>query len=120
MTISRRHGLAVIHLSELNSQLKTLGCHMQTQQPITIPPNDEPEPDGAIIRGAADDYSSHPTPKDVLCIIEVADASLRRDRGYKLELYAKAGIPMYVIVNLIDEVIERHTQPLPSQGKYVE
>ena len=120
MTISRRHGLAVVRLSKLSRKLETAGCHMQTQQPVAIPPNDEPEPDGAIIRGSEDDYPDHPLPKDVLCMIEVADASLRRDRGYKLQLYANAGIAVYVIVNLIDEVVELYRKPAVGDGKYAD
>ena len=46
------------------------------QQPIVLPPDGEPEPDGAIIRAAADDYRGRkPGAADVLCVIEVADAA---------------------------------------------
>ena len=46
---------------------------LQTQAPITIPPNSEPEPDFAILKNSLDDYASaHPQPTDVLLVIEVA------------------------------------------------
>lgn len=36
-------------------------------QPVTVPPNSEPEPDLCIVRRNADHYkSAHPGPKDVL------------------------------------------------------
>jgi hypothetical protein len=49
-------------------------------------------------------------PEDVL-LIEVPDTSLSYDRGAKLPLYARAGIPEVWILNLVGEVIERHTNP---------
>lgn len=43
--------------------------------------------------------------------IEVADATLERDRGIKQRIYARAGIPIYWILNLRDRQIEVYTQP---------
>src|SRR6266545_855321 len=43
MTINPDHATAVGLLSDLNERLKKLGCHMRAQQPITLPPFDEPE-----------------------------------------------------------------------------
>src|SRR5438309_1477777 len=91
MTIGTRHMTVVLLLADLNTRLKRLGCCMRTQTPITLANFEEPEPDGLIVRGSIDDYKSrHPTAADALCVIEVADASLRRDRRYKQQLYAKS------------------------------
>jgi len=49
--------------------------------------------------------------------IEVADSSLAYDRKTKLALYARAGIPQYVIVNLGGRCIEIYEQPSPD-GSY--
>jgi Uma2 family endonuclease len=107
LRVGNRHRRAVLFLMRLVDQLRTHGCFLQSQQPIALPPHDEPEPDGAIIRGEIDDCRDGPPgPADVLCVIEVADASLRRDRGVKLRAYAAARIPLYVIVNLIDDQVE--------------
>jgi hypothetical protein len=46
--------------------------------------------------------------------IEVADTSLRQDRGPKKRLYARAGIAVYWIVNLKARRIEVYTEPAPS------
>ena len=74
----------------------------------------EPEPDGMIVRGNIDDYwKRHPGPVDVALVIEVSDSTLDRDRTVKLRSYARAGIPVYWIVNLIDRQIEVHTDPDP-------
>jgi len=92
---------------------------MRNQKPITLPPDNEPEPDGAIIRGRRDEYRGrHPAAQDVVCIIEVADASLRRDRTVKQQIYADASIPVYMIVNLLDRLVEVYTQPLKGTGRY--
>lgn len=70
----------------------------------------EPEPDLMWLR--RDDYRQrHPTPEDVLLLIEVANASLADDRGEKLALYAEAGIAEYWIVNCVDEQIEVNREP---------
>ncbi len=77
----------------------------------------EPEPEGAILRGQILDYASrHPGPDDAALIIEVADTSLRRDRGIKLRSYARAGIACYWIVNLIDRCVEVHHDPQPADN----
>jgi Uma2 family endonuclease len=72
----------------------------------------EPEPDVSVVRGRRRDYADrHPGPEDVALLVEVADTSLERDRGWKKRIYAAAGIPCYWIVNLIDGQVEVHAQP---------
>lgn len=85
-----------------------------TQQAITLE-DGEPEPDGAIVRGLIDDYAAHhPGPVDVAVVIEVADTTLARDRGIKLRSYARAGIAVCWIVNLVDRQIEVYNDPDPA------
>jgi Uma2 family endonuclease len=91
------------------------GWHYRLSTPITLP-DGEPEPDGAIVRGRRFDYRpGHPGPADVAVVFEVADSSLERDRGIKLRSYARAGIEVYVIVNLIDMKIEVYHLPKNEQ-----
>ncbi len=121
MTVGVEHALIVMRLAKLSSAFEARGCHLRSQQPVTLPPHDEPEPDAAIVRGSLEDYADrHPGAADVLCVIEVADSSLSRDRGYKLQLYAGAGIPMYVIVNLIERVVEIYKTPVIAEGRLSE
>ena len=58
-----------------------------------------------------DDFyrDAHPTPVDVLLIIEVADTTLAYDRQVIVPLYAKAGIEEAWVVNLTEERIEINT-----------
>ena len=44
-------------------------------------------------------------------MVEVADVSLRRDRSIKKQVYARAGIPVYWIVNLPERRIEVYADP---------
>lgn len=44
-------------------------------------------------------------------MIEVADTTLATDRGWKRRLYAEARIAVYWIVNIVDRVVEVHTDP---------
>jgi len=119
IAVGNEHILVVMRLTNISRLLEKHGCHLRAQQPIAIEPCDEPEPDGAIVNGTVEDYAGRkPAPGDVLAVIEVADASLRRDRTKKLSIYAQAGIPVYFIFNLREKVVEIHTQPLASSGRY--
>ncbi|HEX5083086.1 MAG TPA: Uma2 family endonuclease, partial [Blastocatellia bacterium] len=53
----------------------------------------------------------HPGPNDVPLVIEVSDSTLRRDRGLKKRIYARAGIQVYWIINLLENCIEVYTEP---------
>ena len=65
-----------------------------------------------MVRGSDQDYvDRHPGPADVVMVVEVSDSSLRRDQVFKKPIYAKAGIPVYWIVNLIDRRVEVYTDP---------
>src|SRR5580704_12759015 len=94
LTIGKKHNLVVNLLVRLDRELAPLGCHMQSQGPICLPPRDEPEPDGVVLRGEPRAYSDRlPTARDATAVVEVADSSLPYDRTVKLALYARAGIP---------------------------
>jgi hypothetical protein len=44
-------------------------------------------------------------------VIEVADSSLLIDRHDKGSIYARANLPVYWVVNVVERVIEVYTQP---------
>lgn len=93
---------------------------LQSQAPITLPPNSEPEPDFAIVQNKDDNYlSAHPSPADVLLVMEVADSSLNYDQDVKISLYAQAVISDYWIFNLLDNHLECYSEPYQvNNGKY--
>ena len=87
------------------------GWHVDAREPITLA-DSEPEPDVAIVRGERPDYvDRHPRPQDVALVVEVADATLHRDRTLKQRLYAAAEIPSYWVVNLPAMQFEVYTNP---------
>jgi Uma2 family endonuclease len=104
------HRLATRKCDLFLSQLCPEGWHVQNQEPITLE-NSEPEPDVAVIRGTMDRYADrHPGAQDGALVVEVADTSLVTDR-YKSELYALARIPIYWLINLVDQQIEVRSSP---------
>jgi Uma2 family endonuclease len=116
MTIYPLHAFAVESLADRIKALAIPGWCYRSQQPITLA-RSEPEPDGALARGEQADYcEQHPTPPNIGIVVEVAESSLRRDRGVRKRIYAKAAIPVYWIVNLVDKVVEVHASP--QEGDY--
>ena len=55
---------------------------------------------------------------DVIAVFEVAYSSLLSDRRTKQWLYASQAIPVYVIINLQDELIEVLSEPLADEQRY--
>ncbi|MDJ0676994.1 MAG: Uma2 family endonuclease [Calothrix sp. MO_167.B42] len=90
------------------------------QEPITLPPNSEPEPDLVIAKNRSDCYlSNHPQPEDILLVVEIADSTLKYDQESKLPLYAESEISHYWIFNLVTYCLEIYTQPYQdSQGNF--
>jgi Uma2 family endonuclease len=115
--IGRLHAGCVNRLNNIfASRLSGLAI-VAIQNPVPLNNNSEPQPDLAILRYREDFYSlAHPTPADVLLIIEVADSTLKFDRQIKMPLYASEGIVEIWIINLQDQVVERYWQL--EQGKY--
>lgn len=85
--------------------------YVDAQEPVTLK-DSEPEPDVVIVRGDTRDYTERdPGSNDLALVVEIADSTLERDRSYKKRIYARAGIPVYWIVNLVEQQIEVYTQP---------
>ena len=93
---------------------------LQDQSPVVMQTDGAPEPDFAVVKNRDDDYvSSHPTPEDVLLLIEIADSSLTYDQETKLCLYAENNIQDYWIFNLLENVLETYSEPYQKlQGAF--
>jgi Uma2 family endonuclease len=71
-----------------------------------------PEPDLAVLRGPRETYARRlPRDADAALVVEVADASLARDRIDKKRIHARSGIPFYWIANLPAGRIEVYSDP---------
>lgn len=108
--IGGRHVGCVNALADLLAEQVRREVLISVQNPIRLGSNQEPQPDIALVRRGAP-RNSVPAAADVLVVIEVADTSLEYDRGVKLPLYAAAGIEESWLVDLVAEIVERHTEP---------
>ncbi|MBX9625248.1 MAG: Uma2 family endonuclease [Gemmataceae bacterium] len=108
------HIAAVHKLRKRLERAAPSGWETISQLPVTLA-DSEPEPDGYLFRGDEATLSARkPLAADVGLVVEVADSSLREDRVYGGRMYARAGIPLYWIVNLIDGLVEVYTDPDPA------
>jgi Uma2 family endonuclease len=89
----------------------------RSQLPLRIDAIAEPEPDICILPGSYEDFrDEHPQASATVLVIEIADSSLRMDRGRKVSLYARGGAPEYWIVNLKDRTVEVYREPQVFEG----
>jgi Uma2 family endonuclease len=111
MPKSPPHRITTRLLRAAIERLIAAGWYVDTQEPITTPTS-EPEPDLVIVRGQTRDYRDrHPGPGDLALLIELADATLYRDRTLKKRIYAAARVAVYWIVNLPERKVEVYTAP---------
>jgi Uma2 family endonuclease len=116
----RPHETCIRLLLEQFPELVAKRAIIQSQAPIVLLNNSEPEPDFAIVHKRPDYYlSSHPTASDILLLIEVSDSTLNYDQTTKLALYAEADISNYWIFNLVDNWLECYSKPYENRaGKF--
>ena len=89
------------------------GWLVRVQMPLALDDESAPEPDLALVPGTWADYTANHPARPVL-VVEVAESSLAFDRREKGSLYARAGVPDYWILNLVDRVLEVHRDPAPD------
>jgi Uma2 family endonuclease len=115
--IGNAHAACVKFLTRLLYRLFD-GVHtIGVQDPVRLSDFSEPQPDISLLRWRDDDYrEGHPTPADVLLLIEVADATVVKDRTIKVPLYARYGVPEAWLVNIPEEQVEVYSDP--ADGAY--
>jgi len=110
--IGSRHAGAVNVLTQLLVRLAGERAVVAVQNPVIIGERSVPQPDLALLKPRADSYSgAHPTPSDVLLVVEVADATLTFDIGTKVPLYARHGIPEVWVVDLQESALRVFRDP---------
>jgi Uma2 family endonuclease len=119
MPKSPRHRVATRMTAISLEKIIPGGWYVTKEDAIVIWPRSKPEPDVAVIRSEFEfDTSRDPTATDCCLVIEVADSSLEDDRGKQLNGHARAGIPVYWIVNLRENQVEVYTAPDMARGQY--
>ncbi|MEZ5402962.1 MAG: Uma2 family endonuclease [Bryobacteraceae bacterium] len=92
------------------------GPRLRTQLPIEPAPDERewslPEPDLAVVAEFDPRWSTqHPTGPDTVLVVEVADTTLRHDASLKRDLYARARVPEYWIVDIPGRCAIVHRRP---------
>jgi Uma2 family endonuclease len=114
--IGSRHAACVDRLNRLFVQGTGERAVVRVQNPVRLSDLSEPQPDVTLLRPRKDFYAqAHPGPGDVLLIVEVAHSTLSYDRGIKLPLYARAGIPEVWIVDVEHRGVDVYHEPRDGQ-----
>jgi Uma2 family endonuclease len=108
------HAQAVRRLTSRLERLLGEKTVISSQLPLVLlaPPPDFVEPDLALLRLPSEQYEErNPTASDALLVIELSDSTLERDRGAKLEAYARNNVQEYWILNLNADELEVYRDP---------
>jgi Uma2 family endonuclease len=103
---------------ELRDWVRSSGAALTVmiEATVAMPPHSAPEP--ALILTNEPDGDGPVPLGSVALIIEISDATLRHGLGVKQEVYARAGLPEYWVVDVEGRVI--HQMWSPSADGYVE
>jgi Uma2 family endonuclease len=103
------HAVAIGLAQEVLRSAFGAGYWIRNQLPLDLGPRSEPQSDFAVVPGEPRDYRHHP--RTALLVVEISDTSLSYDRVRKSELYARAVLADYWIVNLVDMQLEVFREP---------
>jgi Uma2 family endonuclease len=104
------HAMGIRMAEEALRRAFATGWDVRVQLPVALDDDSEPEPDVSVVPGSFRDYPQDHPGRAVL-IVEIAESSLAVDRAVKGSLYARARVPDYWIVNLVEHVLEVHRDP---------
>jgi Uma2 family endonuclease len=90
---------------------------VRVQLPFAADEFSMPEPDFAVVSTT---LSQVEHPSEAFLVIEIANWSLQFDRGVKAQLYARVGVREYWVVNVVDQIVERYTDPTNGTYGHVE
>jgi Uma2 family endonuclease len=115
MTQHPPHSVADELCGKALDRLLPAGWSTRGGKPVRIPGlASMPDPDRSVVRGSIRDYRNrHPGPGDLALVVEVSESSLDEDQKLA-EIYGRAGVPVYWIVNLVDGQVEVYSNPGPS------
>lgn len=110
--IGSLHAAWVNQLARVFVQQTSDEITVHIQNPVRLSEDTEPEPDLVLLSPREKPYSEeHPTSKDILLVVEIADSSLVYDRDRKVPLYARYGIPEVWIIDLQSSKLTIYLEP---------
>ncbi|HEY3411461.1 MAG TPA: Uma2 family endonuclease [Armatimonadota bacterium] len=111
--MSSAHAMGIRAVAEALDEAFGEGFDIRQQLPAFAGEKSEPEPDICVLPGSWRDYPAHPQLNRAVLVVEIADTSLRFDRGIKAALYAEAGVRDYWVLNLTNRTLEVFRDPAP-------
>src|SRR5688572_716064 len=101
--IGSPHASHLLRISRLFNRFFLEQALIPMQNPLRLGERSEPIPDLMLLRLRPDLYAKgHPTPEDVLLLVEVSDTTLAYDQGTKVPLYARHGVSEVWVVDIKD------------------
>lgn len=120
MAKTRAHGYVGAAITGAVGRRLPAGWSLWPESTMALNPTNAPLPDFALIRvGNPLDFAAldrYPGPADIGLFIEVAVTSLKQNLTTTLELYARALIPVYWVVDVLGRRILVHTEPRVVDG----
>lgn len=84
---------------------------MQSQAPLAVSGQNDPEPDTAVLPRPLAEYVTTPPAAEARLIVEVSDTTLRWDLTTKALVYSQAGAIEYWVVNINARTLHVFQQP---------
>lgn len=97
------------------------GHYVREEKGFVVPPDTDVGPDVAVVIGTERDYSTggiyRGRPTAALLIVEVSNTTLAYDLGTKAELYAKAGVEDYWVLDVIGRRLTVFRRPYADAAR---
>ncbi len=117
MTKGELHNCIVGLIGDAVRRLIPEGYHVREEKSARRDEHSLPEPDLAVCRGKRTDYLPDPPALDRLALVaEVDHHSHQADHVDKFTAYARAGVPVYWIVNAVSRTVEVCSRPMALDG----
>ena len=118
--IGLRHAACVNRTADLFMLNFRRKATVTVQNPAHLNQYNEPQPDILLLKHRDDYYASkHPSPEDILLLVEVSDTTLGFDLKVKIPLYAAMGVPEVWVADLRKNVIRVFRNPEAGQYRIV-
>ena len=114
--IGSLHASHVDKMAALLRRLEPSQALLRVQSPVALRPDSQPEPDISLLKPRDDYYrDAHPTPEDIILIVEVAETTAEFDRETKVPLYARHGVAATWLVDLEHGRLELYEEPVDGE-----
>jgi Uma2 family endonuclease len=105
------HVFALLKIRAFFASILPADHHDRLENALGIARHSDPGPDDAIVAGRPEDYlKDHPS--TALIVVEVAITSRKTDLEVKPSLYARAGVPEYWVLDLVNRRLVVNRKPI--------